>query len=170
MTSMPWSCNAKYLRQSVAPETAAKIRRSVRASLRPKRQFVAVAPDLPGTATPSLKKAGKFRKSRDRLRRFFVEHGQTIPACRHCRMTCGFPKKSWPNKQSAEEALARSGDVTGLNLYECPKQPGYWHLGGKGKKLGPKFVSAYVRRSQDYNSFLEGHSAGQRNAGQAPET
>jgi hypothetical protein len=73
-------------------------------------------------------------KNRDRLRRFFAKFGQTIPKCHHCRMSCGLPKKSWPNKQWAEEALARSGDVTGFNLYECPKQPGYWHLGRKRKR------------------------------------
>jgi hypothetical protein len=122
-----------YLRQTVGPETAAEIRRSVRASLRPKSQFVAVAPDSAGTAT-SIKKGSKFRKSRERLKRFFAKYGHTIPQCRHCRMSCGFPKKSWPSKQRAEEALARSGDVTGFNLYECPKQPGYWHLGRKGKR------------------------------------
>jgi hypothetical protein len=122
-----------YLRQSVAPETAGEIRRSVRASLRPKSQFVAVAPDPTGTAT-SIKKGSKFRKSRERLKRFFAKYGQAIPKCRHCRMRCGLPKKSWPNKQSAEEALARSGDATGFNLYECPKQPGHWHLGRERKK------------------------------------
>jgi hypothetical protein len=122
------------LKRSVGPEIAAGVRRSVRISLRPKSQLVATAPDSAGTTTPILKKVGKFKKARDRLRRFFAEYGETIPECRHCRMSCGFRKKSWPSKQWAEEALARSGDVTGFNLYECPKQPGYWHLGRKGKR------------------------------------
>jgi hypothetical protein len=94
------------LKQSVGPEMAAKIRRSVRASLRPKSQFVAVAPDSPGTAT-SIKKGSKFRTSRERLKRFFAKYGQTIPQCCHCRMNCGFPKKSWASKQWAEEPYAR---------------------------------------------------------------
>jgi hypothetical protein len=122
------------LKRSVGPEIAARVRRSVRISLRPNSQLIATARDAPGTSNLIPKKARKFRKAKDRLRRFFAENGQTIPECRHCRMSCGLPKKSWPNKRWAEEALARSGDVTGLNLYECPKQPGYWHLGRKRKR------------------------------------
>jgi len=122
------------LKRSVGPEIAARVRRSVRISLRPKSQLVATVPDSSGTPIPIVKKAGKYRKAKDRLRRFFAGYGQTIPECRHCRMSCGLPKKSWPNRQLAEEALARSGDDTGLNLYECPKQPGFWHLGRKRKR------------------------------------
>jgi hypothetical protein len=121
------------IKRSVGPEIAARVRRSVRISLRPKSPLVAIAPVSTGTATPILKRVGSYRKTKDRLRRFFAENGQTIPECHHCRMSCGLPKKSWPNKQWAEEALARSGDLPGLNLYECPKQPGFWHLGRKRK-------------------------------------
>jgi hypothetical protein len=122
------------LKRSVGPEIAERVRRSVRISLRPKSPLVAIAPVSPGAATPIVKKAGSYRKTKDRLRRFFAAYGQTIPECRHCRMSCGLPKKSWPNKQWAEEALARSGDVKSLNLYECPKQPGFWHLGRERKR------------------------------------
>lgn len=51
------------------------------------------------------------------------------PPCPSCRMGGGFPKRSWPSRKSAEEVLARQHDRDTLRVFECPVQPGFWHLG-----------------------------------------
>jgi hypothetical protein len=51
------------------------------------------------------------------------------PPCPTCRMSGGFPKRSWPSREWAEEVLARQHDRDTLCLFECPVQPGFWHLG-----------------------------------------
>jgi hypothetical protein len=51
------------------------------------------------------------------------------PPCPTCRMTCGFPKRSWPSQEWAEEVRARQHDRDLLQVYPCPVQVGFWHLG-----------------------------------------
>jgi hypothetical protein len=49
----------------------------------------------------------------------------------------GFPKRSWPTREWAEEVRGRQHDLNILRVYACPVQPGFWHLGhysGKAKK------------------------------------
>jgi hypothetical protein len=59
------------------------------------------------------------------------------PPCPSCRMGNGFPKRSWPTREWAEEVWGRQHDFNILRVYACPVQPGFWHLGhysGKTKK------------------------------------
>jgi hypothetical protein len=59
------------------------------------------------------------------------------PPCPSCRMGNGFPKRSWPTREWAEEVWGRQHDLNILRVYACPVQPGFWHLGhysGKTKK------------------------------------
>lgn len=59
------------------------------------------------------------------------------PPCPSCRMGNGFPKRSWPTREWAEEVWGRQHDLNRLNVYACPVQPGFWHLGhhsGKARK------------------------------------
>jgi hypothetical protein len=51
------------------------------------------------------------------------------PPCPSCRMGNGFPKRSWPTRQRANEVWGRQHDRDTLRVYECPVQPGFWHLG-----------------------------------------
>ena len=51
------------------------------------------------------------------------------PPCPSCRMGGGFPKRSWPSREWAEEVLARQHDRDTLRVFECPVQPDFWHLG-----------------------------------------
>jgi len=51
------------------------------------------------------------------------------PPCPSCRMRCGFPKRSWPTREWAEEVRERQHDRDTLRVFECPVQPGFWHLG-----------------------------------------
>jgi hypothetical protein len=56
------------------------------------------------------------------------------PPCPSCRMGSGFPKRSWPTREWAEEVRGRQHDHNILSVYACPVQPGFWHLGHqKGK-------------------------------------
>ena len=50
--------------------------------------------------------------------------------CPRCRMRCGLPKISWHSRTLAEQAQARSTeDATLLKVYQCPHEPGNWHVG-----------------------------------------
>jgi hypothetical protein len=51
------------------------------------------------------------------------------PPCPSCRMGNGFPKRSWPTREWADEVWGRQHDRDRLRVYECPVQPGFWHLG-----------------------------------------
>jgi hypothetical protein len=46
----------------------------------------------------------------------------------------GFPKRSWPTREWAEEVWGRQHDLNILRVYACPVQPGFWHLGHYSKK------------------------------------
>jgi hypothetical protein len=51
------------------------------------------------------------------------------PPCPSCRMRNGFPKRSWPTREWADEVWGRQHDRDTLRVYECPVQSGFWHLG-----------------------------------------
>jgi hypothetical protein len=55
------------------------------------------------------------------------------PPCPSCRMGCGFPKRSWPTREWADEVRGRQHDRDKLRAFECPVQPGFWHLGHVGR-------------------------------------
>ncbi len=56
------------------------------------------------------------------------------PPCPSCRMGNGFPKRSWPTREWAEEVWGRQHDLNILSVYACPVQPGFWHLGHQNGK------------------------------------
>ncbi len=51
------------------------------------------------------------------------------PPCVSCRMSNGFPKRSWPSREMAEDVRLRQHDRDTLRVYSCPAMPGFWHLG-----------------------------------------
>ena len=59
---------------------------------------------------------------------------ESTPPCPVCRLLGDLPKRSWPDPAMAEEVRLRS-DPT-LKVYECPVQPGFWHLGHPRKTKG----------------------------------
>jgi hypothetical protein len=56
------------------------------------------------------------------------------PPCPSCRMGCGFPKRSWPTREWADEVRGRQHDRDRLRVFACPAQPGFWHLGHVGRQ------------------------------------
>jgi hypothetical protein len=64
-------------------------------------------------------------------------------------MRCGLPKRSWPTQEIAETIRLRQNDPL-LVVYECPAQPGFWHLGHRKNcalpaKMKVEAVSMKVR-------------------------
>jgi hypothetical protein len=57
------------------------------------------------------------------------------PPCPFCRMRNGFPKRSWPSKEWADEVRERQHDRDSLRVYACPAQPDFWHLGHIRRQL-----------------------------------
>jgi len=66
------------------------------------------------------------------------------PPCPSCRMGNGYPKRSWPTREWADEVHARQHDRETLSVYACPVQPGFWHLGHVGRRTAtsskPKII------------------------------
>lgn len=57
------------------------------------------------------------------------------PPCPSCRMRNGFPKRSWPSREWADEVRERQHDRDSLRVYACPAQPDFWHLGHIRRQL-----------------------------------
>jgi hypothetical protein len=51
------------------------------------------------------------------------------PPCPSCRMGNGYPKRSWPTREWADEVWEKQHDRDKMDVYPCPVQPGFWHLG-----------------------------------------
>ena len=41
----------------------------------------------------------------------------------------GYPKRSWPTREWADEVWEKQHDRDKMDVYACPVQPGFWHLG-----------------------------------------
>lgn len=52
---------------------------------------------------------------------------QSLGRCSVCK-TWGHGKRAWPSREMAEEFRPFSGDMS-LEVYECPANPGTYHLG-----------------------------------------
>jgi hypothetical protein len=78
--------------------------------------------DSPLGATRTRSRERQFDEVRERW-------SALTPPCPSCRMRNGFPKRSWPTREWADEVWRRQYDRDALRVYECPVQPGFWHLG-----------------------------------------
>lgn len=108
---------------------ATRLRSIARATIR-KLGLIAASKPVPKLQPSPARGKHKLNRSFRKLKEFFSMPGQSVIACRSCRMGCGLPKKSWPTRESAVEAMERgSGKDKSLNIYPCPHQPGYWHVG-----------------------------------------
>lgn len=76
--------------------------------------------------TPPLSARSHLRN--EQLKHRMMLWPEETPPCPVCRMWGGFPKKSWGSFEIAEEVRRRQREPN-LRTYECPAQPGYWHLG-----------------------------------------
>jgi hypothetical protein len=84
-----------------------------------------------GTVSSSSPVAAPYRvRSRQQLFVHFSGLWSPLtPPCPSCRMSNGFPKRSWPSREWAAEVWTKQHDRKGLRVYACPVQPGCWHIG-----------------------------------------
>jgi hypothetical protein len=73
-------------------------------------------------------KIAKWRLRSENYKRKALLWPPETPPCPKCKMWAGLPKRSWPSRKSAEKVRLRQRDPM-LRVYECPVQPGFWHLG-----------------------------------------
>ncbi len=92
------------------------------------------APNAPTVSPRPFSRDEQFNSV---LRRWSV----LTPPCPSCRMRNGFPKRSWPTREWADEVWGRQHDRDTLRVYECPVLPGFWHLG----HIRPPVTSAVTR-------------------------
>lgn len=118
----------EQLRRAVDPAIAAKARISARAEIRQCKLEAAASGSVPSSPSKPHFVPEKHRNRR-KLEAFFQQRGNVVLKCPKCRMRCGLPKKSWPTREMAEEALQRSVTPADLHIYRCPIQHGFWHIG-----------------------------------------
>lgn len=66
-------------------------------------------------------------KKKEHVHRLAILFGQSLGRCSICK-TWGRGKRAWPSREMAEEFRPLSGDMS-LQVYECPANPGTYHLG-----------------------------------------
>lgn len=77
---------------------------------------------------PTPPKRGRPTRKYELSRRKRQHWPPETPPCAVCRMRCGLSKRSWLTQEIAETIRLRQNDPL-LVVYECPAQPGFWHLG-----------------------------------------
>jgi hypothetical protein len=86
---------------------------------------------LAGDSPPVVPRS---RSSEEQFLHNLTRWSPLTPPCRSCRMGCGLPKRSWPTREWADEVRGRQHDRDKLRVFECPAQPGFWHLGHVGRR------------------------------------
>ena len=114
---------------------------------------------IPSPAPP------RIRTWKERFLRKISRWSPLTPPCPKCRMVGGcFPKQSYPSRAWAQEVWARQHDRDTLRLYECPAQPGFFHLGHVRRHIAlvvpqePPSSSIPLRQSPAILSTTGGHA------------
>ena len=118
------------------PERIAEARTLTRALIREKGFIEATAGLIPMIVMHRTEQQS-YKKSKARLKRFYELHPNEAVPCPDCRMRCGMRKRAWLTKELAEAARMRdiaSKSLGRIEVYECPKHPGYWHVRHRGRK------------------------------------
>jgi hypothetical protein len=88
---------------------------------------VALQPEVANSPPVAPRARSRSREEQfDSIRRRW---SALTPPCPSCRMRNGFPKRSWPTRNWADEVWGRQHDRDTLRVYACPVQSGFWHLG-----------------------------------------
>ena len=94
---------------------------------------IPIVPKPPTNNAPPI-----ARRARSREEQFVAiceRWSALTPPCPSCRMRNGFPKRSWPSREWADEVRERQHDRDSLRVYACPAQPDFWHLGHIRRQL-----------------------------------
>ena len=128
--SLEW----QYL--SIKPELRWMARIEGRMRIRQAGGIEAVAMRLIPVLPPVCRIAMLPLKQRRRVREAYQKRirgwPSETPPCPRCLLGAGMPTRSWPSRELAEQACSQQSDPR-LNVYPCPFQPGFWHLGHKRK-------------------------------------
>jgi hypothetical protein len=118
--------NSQFL--SIDIELRKEARRKGRKRIREARGLEKAAGHLIPTLQPTPPERGRWARKYELSRTKTQHWPPETPPCAVCRMGCGLPKRSWPSREIAEGIRLRQNDPL-LVGYECPAQPGLWHLG-----------------------------------------
>lgn len=81
------------------------------------------------TFSPVPRGSGKWRKHYEAYKRNMLLWSTETPLCHSCKMAwSSLPKRLWPTRELADQIRLKQGDGE-LRVYECPVNPGRWHLG-----------------------------------------
>ena len=81
-------------------------------------------------AQPVVAPRAKSLTRKDKKFQFISRNWSPLtPACPECKMGNGYPKRSWPTREWADEVWGKQHDRDRMDVYPCPVQPGFWHLG-----------------------------------------
>ena len=94
--------------------------------------------------------APRSRSREDQFLHKISRWSPLTPPCPSCRMGGGFPKRSWPTQEWADEVRARQHDRDLLRVFECPVQPGFWHLGHVGRGTAPLANETLIPSNSPY--------------------
>ena len=84
--------------------------------------------------TPLLASPSRNRSREEQFLHNLSRWSPLTPPCPSCRMGCGFPKRSLPTREWADEVRGRRHDRDKLRVFECSVQPGFWHMGHVGRR------------------------------------
>ncbi len=126
------------------PERIAEARTVTRALIREKGFIEATAGQIPIIVMARTEQQ-TYKKSKARLKRFYELHPNEAVPCPSCHMRCGMRKRAWLTRELAEAARQReiaSKSPGRIEVYECPKHPGYWHVRHRGKQAKQASVTS----------------------------
>ena len=119
--------------QNLAIEIRREARRTGRRLIREANGLEAAACHLLPAPRPPLTKHAKWQRQCARYLNRMQSWPADTPPCPQCRIFRLFPKRSWPSREQAEAVRQRQNDPR-LAVYECPIQPGFWHLGHSSRR------------------------------------
>jgi len=119
--------------QNLSPETRRQARRTGRRLIRVANGLEAAACHLVPILPPPLTKQAKWQRHCARYLNRIQSWPAETPPCPQCRIFRLLPKRSWPSREQAEAIRQRQNDPC-FAVYECPAQPGFWHLGHPSRR------------------------------------
>jgi hypothetical protein len=100
------------------------------------KALMALANHTVQDSPPASSQSGvlRSRSREEQFHRNLSRWSPLTPPCPSCRMGCGFPKRSWPTWEWADEVRGHQHDRDELRVFQCPVQPGFWHLAHVGRR------------------------------------
>ena len=88
-----------------------------------------VVPEVRSASPVVAPRTSRLTRRQKRFQFISRNWSPLTPACPECKMGNGYPKRSWPTREWADEVWGKQHDRDRMDIYPCPVQPGFWHLG-----------------------------------------